>query len=111
VLSWIRQRVAGFEAQERKNPLLTAQFGDTFALEFAPAKVIEEIEIAPTVGSLVRVKRRDIAGVLAGCQRAMNIPAFTAFSFRLVGFTWRYPPEVRTPFEGRLRGAPTPFGD
>src|SRR6266478_8850862 len=33
------KRVAGFEAQERKNPLLAAHFRDTFAMEFALAKV------------------------------------------------------------------------
>lgn len=33
------KRVAGFKAQERKNPLLATHFRDTFALEFALAEV------------------------------------------------------------------------
>jgi hypothetical protein len=63
------RRIAGFEAQERKNPLLVAHFRDFFSLEFAFAKA---------------KKYRRIMKKLPKGEKYLP---FIVFSFRLIEFT------------------------
>jgi hypothetical protein len=81
------KRVAGLMAQERKNPLLAAHFRDTFALEFALARV--------------RKYRRSTGRLPKGDENTY-LYGFLVPAHRIHA---ALPPEVRTPFEGRLRGA------
>jgi hypothetical protein len=81
------KRVAGYEAQERKNPLLAAHFRDTFALEFSLAKAR---------------KYRRSTGRLPKGDEYTHLYGFLVPAYRIHA---ALPPEVRTPFEGRLRDA------
>ena len=81
------KRVARFLALERKDPLLATHFRDTFALEFALAKV--------------RKYRRN-TGRLPKGDEYTYLYSFLVPAHRIHA---ALPPEVRTPFEGRLRDA------
>ena len=81
------KRVSGFMAQERKNPLLARHFRDTFALEFALAKVR---------------KYRRIIGRLPKGDEYIHLYGFLVPAYRIHA---ALPPKVRTSFEGRLRDA------
>jgi hypothetical protein len=79
------KRVAGFEAQERNNPLLATHFRETFALEFTLAKARRYRQ---NTGRLPKGQEYDLLyGFLVPAHRI-----HTAL-----------PADVRTPFEGRLR--------
>src|SRR6202043_1498840 len=79
------RRVAGFERQERKNPLLTTHFRENFALEFALAKAR---------------KYRKSTGRLPKGEEYTFLYGFLVPAHRIHA---ALPPEVRVPFEGRLR--------
>jgi hypothetical protein len=83
----LEKRVAGFEAQERRNPLLATHFRETFALEFALAKARRYRR------STGRLPKGDEYTLLYG----ILVPAHRIHA--------ALPPAVRTPFEGRLRDA------
>jgi hypothetical protein len=81
------KRVAGFEQQERANPLLGSHFRENFALEFAMAKARE---YRKSTGRLPKGEEYDsLYSFLIPAQR---IHAALA-------------PSARIPFEGRLREA------
>jgi hypothetical protein len=81
------KRVAGFEAQERKNPLLATHFRETFALEFTLTKARKYRQ---NTGRLPKGDEHDLLyGFLIPAQRIHGA----------------LPANVRTPFEGRLRDA------
>jgi hypothetical protein len=81
------KRVAGFERQERSNPLLAAHFRENFALEFALAKARK---YRKSTGRLPKGEEYDpLYGFLI---RAHRIHA-------------ALPAAAKTPFEGRLRDA------
>jgi len=81
------KRVAGFEAQEQKNPLLATHFRETFVLEFALAEVR---------------KYRRSTGRLPKRDRYAELYGFVVAAHRIHA---ALPAEVRIPFEGRLRDA------
>jgi len=81
------KRVTEFMARERKNPLLATHFRDTFALEFGLAKVR---------------KYRRSTGRLPKGDEYTYLYGFLVPAHRIHA---ALPPEVRTPFEGRLRDA------
>jgi hypothetical protein len=66
------KRVAGFEQQERNNPLLANHFRENFALEFSLAR------------------RGGTAKAPGACRKAMNTAISMASSSRLIGYTLRY---------------------
>jgi len=78
------KRIAGFEAQERKNPLLATHFRETFALEFALANA--------------RKYRRSTGRLPKGDEYTL-LYGFLVTAHRIHA---ALPPAVRTPFEGRL---------
>jgi len=81
------KRVASFEAQERKNPLLATHFRETFALEFALAKARK---YRRNTGRLPKGDEYDLLyGFVIPAQRIHAA----------------LPPNVRMPFEGRLHDA------
>jgi DNA invertase Pin-like site-specific DNA recombinase len=80
-------RVAGFERQERRNPLLAAHFRENFALEFA----------------LVRARQyRKSTGRLPKNQEYDHLYGFLIPAHRIYG---TLPAVAKKPFEGRLRDA------
>jgi hypothetical protein len=79
------KRVAGFETRERKNPLLTTHFRENFPLEFALAKVR---------------KYRKSTGRLPKGEEYTFLYGFLVPAHRIHA---ALPPEVKVPFEGRLR--------
>lgn len=81
------KRVAGFEQQERTNPLLGAYFRENFALEFALAKAR---------------KYRKSTGRLRKGEDSDRLFSFLVPAQRIHA---ALPPKVKTPFEGRLRQA------
>jgi hypothetical protein len=81
------KRVAGFEQQERTNPLLGAYFCENFALEFALAKAR---------------KYRKSTGRLRKGEDSDRLFSFLVPAQRIHA---ALPPKVKTPFEGRLRQA------
>jgi hypothetical protein len=83
----IDRRIAAFEQQERKNPLLTNHFRDTYALEFSLAKA--------------RKYRRNTGRVPKGSDYD-QLYGFIIPAHRIHA---ALPPEVKRPFEGRLRDA------
>jgi hypothetical protein len=83
----IDKRVAGFEQQERTNPLLACHFRKNFPLEFALAKARK---YRKSTGRLPRGKEYDA------------LYGFLIPTHRIHG---ALPPDVKTPFEGRLRDA------
>lgn len=83
----VDKRVAGFEQQERTNPLLASHFRSNFPLEFALAKVR---------------KYRKSTGRLPRGEEYDPLYSFLIPTHRIHG---ALPPDVRTPFEGRLREA------
>jgi hypothetical protein len=85
----VDKRVAGFEARERKNPLLTGHFREHFALEFALARAR---------------KRRKTTGHLPTGDEYVFLYGFLVPAHRIHA---ALPQEVRTAFEGRLRNAVT----
>jgi fructose-specific phosphotransferase system component IIB len=83
----IDKRVAAFKQHERKNPLLATYFRDNYALEFALA---DARKYRKTTGRVPRGPEYDqLYGFIIPAHRI-----HTAL-----------PPEVKTPFEGRLRDA------
>jgi hypothetical protein len=83
----VDKRVAGFEQQERTNPLLTSHFRNNFPLEFALAKVR---------------KYRKSTGRLPKGDEYHALYSFLIPTHRIHG---ALPTEIKTPFEGRLRDA------
>jgi hypothetical protein len=83
----IDKRIAGFEQQERTNPLLASHFRNNFPLEFALAKAR---------------KYRKSTGRRA---RGPEYDPVYSFLFSVHRIHGALPPEVRIPFEGRLREA------
>src|SRR5579859_4094470 len=81
------RRVTGFEQQERANPLLGAYFRENFALEFALAKA--------------RNYRRS-TGRLPKGEDYYRLFSFLVPAQRIHA---ALPPNVKVPFEGRLRQA------
>ena len=81
------KRVTGFEQQERANPLLGAYFRENFALEFALAKA--------------RNYRRS-TGRLPKGEDYYRLFSFLVPAQRIHA---ALPPNVKVPFEGRLRQA------
>lgn len=81
------KRIAGFEAQELKNPLLATHFRETFALEFALAKA--------------RKYRRQTGRLPKGGE----YDPLYCFLIATQRIHAALPENVRTPFEGRLRDA------
>jgi hypothetical protein len=79
------KRVAGFETRERKNPFLTAHFRENFPLEFALAKVR---------------KHRKSTGRLPKGEEYTFLYGFLVPAHRIHA---ALPPQVKVPFEGRLR--------
>jgi hypothetical protein len=80
----VDKRVAGFEQQERTNPLLASHFRNNFPLEFALAKVR---------------KYRKSTGRLPKGEEYHALYSFLIPTHRIHG---ALPTEVKTPFEGRL---------
>ena len=83
----VDKRVAGFEQQERTNPLLASHFRNNFPLEFALAKLR---------------KYRKSTGRLPKGDEYHALYSFLIPTYRIHG---ALPAEVKTPFEGRLRDA------
>ena len=83
----VDRRVAGFEQQERTNPLLASHFRNNFPLEFALAKVR---------------KYRKSTGRLPKGDDYHALYSFLIPTHRIHG---ALPLEVKTAFEGRLRDA------
>ena len=83
----VDKRVAGFQQQERTNPLLTSHFRNNFPLEFALAKVR---------------KYRKSTGRLPKGEEYHALYSFLIPTHRIHD---ALPTEVKTPFEGRLRDA------
>jgi hypothetical protein len=83
----IDKRVAAFEQQERNNPLLASHFRETFALEFALAKA--------------RKYRKSTGRLPKGAE----YDALYSFLIPTHRIHRALPPEVKAPFEGRLRDA------
>jgi hypothetical protein len=81
------KRVAGFEGQERTNPLLASHFRDNFALEFALAKAR---------------KYRKSTGRLPKGEQYDRLYGFLIPAYRIHA---ALPRDVKIPFEGRLRDA------
>ena len=81
------KRVAGFEQQERANPLLGAYFRENFAMEFALAKAR---------------KYRRSTGRLPKGEDYDRLFSFLVPAQRIHA---ALPPNVKVPFEGRLRQA------
>ncbi len=81
------RRVAGFESQERGNPLLAAHFRENFALEFALAKA--------------RTYRKN-TGRLPKGEEYDPLYGFLIPAHRIHA---ALPAAAKTPFEGRLRDA------
>jgi hypothetical protein len=81
------RRVAGFERQERKNPLLTNHFRENFPLEFALAKAR---------------KYRKSTGRLPKGDEYDHLYGFLIPAHRIDA---ALPVEARIPYEGRLRYA------
>jgi hypothetical protein len=81
------KRVAGFEQQERANPLLCAHFRDNYALEFALAKARR---YRKTTGRIPRGEEYDPL-------YSFLVPAHRIHT--------ALPIEAKIPFEGRLRQA------
>jgi hypothetical protein len=86
----VDKRVTGYEARERKNPLLTAHFREHFALEFALART--------------RKRRKTVGHLPTGDEYAFLYYGFLVPAHRIHA---ALPQEVRTAFEGRLRNAVT----
>jgi hypothetical protein len=83
----IDKRVAAYEQQERNNPLLASHFRETFVLEFALAKAR---------------KYRKSTGRL---PKGTEYDALYSFLIPTHRIHRALPPEVKAPFEGRLRDA------
>lgn len=83
----VDKRVAGFEARERKNPLLTGHFREHFAFEFALAQA--------------RKRRKTVGHLPTGDEYAF-LYGFLVPAHRIHA---ALPQEVRVAFEGRLRNA------
>jgi hypothetical protein len=83
----IDKRVAGFEQQQRTNPLLAAHFRENFALEFALAKARK---YRRSTGRLPKEEEYD-------ALYSFLIPTHRIHS--------RLSPSVKIPFEGRLHEA------
>jgi hypothetical protein len=83
----IDKRVSGFEQQERTNPLLASHFRNHYSLEFALAKVR---------------KYRKATGRLPKGPEYAALYSFLIPTHRIHSLL---PPEVKIPFEGRLREA------
>src|SRR5262249_24977824 len=83
----VDKRVAGFERQERVNPLLAAHFRETFALEFALAEAR---------------KYRRSTGRLPKGEECDPLYSFLIPAQRIHA---ALPTVAKTPFEGRLRDA------
>jgi hypothetical protein len=83
----IDKRVSGFEQQERTNPLLASHFRNHYSSEFALAKVR---------------KYRKATGRLPKGPEYAALYSFLVPAHRIHSLL---PPEVRIPFEGRLREA------
>ncbi len=83
----IDKRVAAFEQQERSNPLLASHFRENFPLEFALAKAR---------------KYRKSTGRLPRGEEYDALYGFLIPTHRIHG---ALSPDVKTPFEGRLRDA------
>jgi hypothetical protein len=83
----VDKRVAGFKQQERTNPLLASHFRENFPLEFALAKAR---------------KYRKNTGRLPKGEEYDALYSFLIPTHRIHGVL---PPDVKTPFEGRLRDA------
>jgi hypothetical protein len=81
------QQVAAFQRQERKNPLLTMHFRETFALEFTLAEA--------------RQYRKNTSRLPKG-DRYDRLYAFLISAYRIYQ---ALPQEAKAPFEGRLRMA------
>src|ERR1700730_7010105 len=81
------KRVAGFERQERANPLLAAHFRENYALEFALAKA--------------RKYRRNTGRLPKGDE----YHCLYSFLLSAQRIQEALPHNVRNPFEGRLRDA------
>jgi hypothetical protein len=81
------KRVAAFEQQERANPLLATHFRENFALEFALAKAR---------------KYRKSTGRLPKGEEYDRLYSFLIPAHRI---HVALPPNVKIPFEGRLRDA------
>ena len=81
------KRVAAFEQQERANPLLATHFRENFALEFALAKAR---------------KYRKSTGRLPKGEEYDRLYSFLIPAHRI---HVAVPPNVKIPFEGRLRDA------
>jgi hypothetical protein len=81
------KRVAGFERQERTNPLLASHFRENFALEFALAKAR---------------KYRKSTGRLPKGDEYDRLYSFLIPTHRIHA---ALPLDVKVPFEGRLRDA------
>jgi hypothetical protein len=83
----VDKRIAGFEQQERTNPLLASHFRNNYPLEFALDKARK---YRKSTGRLPRGQEYDaVYSFLISAHRIHNA----------------LPPEVRIPFEGRLREA------
>src|SRR5258707_10413171 len=83
----VDKRVTGFEQQERTNPLLASHFRNNYPLEFALDKARK---YRKSTGRLPRGQEYDaVYSFLISAHRIHNA----------------LPPEVRIPFEGRLREA------
>jgi hypothetical protein len=83
----IDKRVAGFEQQEGTNPLLASHFRENFALEFALARARK---YRRSTGRLPKGEEYDaLYSFLIPAQRIHDA----------------LPPDVKTPFAGRLRDA------
>jgi hypothetical protein len=83
----VDKRVTGFEQQERTNPLLASHFRNNFPLEFALAKAR---------------KYRKSTGRLPRGEEYDALYGFLIPTHRIHG---ALPPDVKMPFEGRLRDA------
>jgi hypothetical protein len=83
----VDKRVAGFQQQERTNPLLVSHFRNNFPLEFALAKVRNY---------------RKSTGRLPKGEEYHALYSFLVSTHRI---HVALPEEVKTPFEGRLRDA------
>jgi hypothetical protein len=83
----VDKRVAAFERQERKNPLLATYFRENYALEYALAKAR---------------KYRRTTGRLPKTEEYTKLYGFAVPAYRI---HTALPAHTRTPFEGRLRDA------
>ena len=87
----IEKRVSGFDQQERTNPLLASYFQNNYSLEYALAKVR---------------KYRKATGRIPKGPEYVALYSFLIATHRIQS---SLPPEVKIPFEGRLREAANGF--